>query len=259
MSRQVVVLGMHRSYTSLLSGWLHINGVPMYDPTGPIPPHHEDPEIVDMHNAFLASNGMDWMNAHAPFTDHDHHFRDHAQQILQRRNSSYTTWGWKDPRTCVVYDFLWKPILPEAKLIIIYRDPAEVVESLFVRKILKRRHHLYVPDIIYGWHLRRHRAQYDLPYLICWNYYNQNLVRLAQAADPETVLVINAKELSAKEEALRQKLRTDWEIDFGTLPLSQLFQESTLERKPKPAIDVSSVVWQEAMQIYETLHSLRNI
>lgn len=42
-------------------------------------------------------------------------------------------WGWKDPRSILFID-LWKKIFPGAKILILYRNPIDVAESLRRRK-----------------------------------------------------------------------------------------------------------------------------
>lgn len=47
-------------------------------------------------------------------------------------NASQTAWGWKDPRTTLFLDF-WSRIVPNAYYVIVYREPTEVIESLYRR------------------------------------------------------------------------------------------------------------------------------
>ena len=45
-------------------------------------------------------------------------------------------WGWKDPRNTFTID-IWKEIFPEAKIIHIYRNPVDVINSLIKRETSK--------------------------------------------------------------------------------------------------------------------------
>jgi hypothetical protein len=57
--------------------------------------------------------------------------RNEAQAILAT-NARNSAWGWKDPRTTLFLDF-WKSLVPDARFVFMYREPGEVIESLFRR------------------------------------------------------------------------------------------------------------------------------
>jgi hypothetical protein len=44
-------------------------------------------------------------------------------KLVERQQSRYDNWGFKDPRSVVTYP-LWREILPQHRVIAIYRDPA---------------------------------------------------------------------------------------------------------------------------------------
>ncbi|MCL2923050.1 MAG: sulfotransferase [Trichodesmium sp. MAG_R04] len=54
---------------------------------------------------------------------------DFIKEIIVK-NSISGNWGWKEPRTTLFLDF-WSHLLPNAKFILIYRSPWEVVDSLY--------------------------------------------------------------------------------------------------------------------------------
>lgn len=51
--------------------------------------------------------------------------RRRMRQIIRENNQRYLDWGFKDPRTSLVYE-LWKEELPEHKIIVVYRSLDEV-------------------------------------------------------------------------------------------------------------------------------------
>lgn len=257
MSQQVIVLGMHRSYTTLLASWLHDNGILMFDPKISTPRYHEDPEIFNLHEEFLRSQGMNWMNARAPFVDPSHAFRNRCYQLWQDRNQQAALWGWKDPRTCILYEFLWESFSQSAKFIIVYRDPSEVVESLLVRKIKKRRHALLVPDVIYQWHLRRHRIQYDSAHLVCWNYYNRCLLEILKHKNPNDYLVLDAHTLVSNEKKIYHRLTETWQMPLSGKSLSAMVQPMTIRHTPNLQ-NLDSLIHQETTQILKALQKLQS-
>jgi len=125
-----VVLGMHKSGTTLVSQLLHHSGINMgenleqglsYDQGN----QYERESTWRLNEDILDAHTRVSIDIHQPgslqLTPAQQQCRD---EIIATCNSRYADWGFKDPRTCLVYP-LWAEALPEHKLIIVYRDPAE--------------------------------------------------------------------------------------------------------------------------------------
>jgi len=56
-----------------------------------------------------------------------------ARELAEVRNSKYPVWGWKDPRT-VFFLEQWKEIIPDMKVLLIWRPCLETTYSLMRRK-----------------------------------------------------------------------------------------------------------------------------
>lgn len=135
----VVVLGMHRSGTSLVAGIVRKLGVHMGEellpanrsnPTG----HHEARDIVRLNNEILRHNGGTW---HAPPEPEKikcsaARFRQKIRHLVLRRNLRYPKWGWKDPRTVLTLE-LYLPHLTTPRIIVCRRDCEQVARSLSAR------------------------------------------------------------------------------------------------------------------------------
>jgi hypothetical protein len=94
------------------------------------------------------------------------------RRIISECSQAYAHWGFKDPRTCLVYP-LWATELPEHKLIIIYRDPTEPWPRYRPRHIRNRYREPYL-----AW-----------KYLQSWCEHNLNILTyLRQTAQPYIVL-----------------------------------------------------------------------
>jgi hypothetical protein len=142
--RPLIVLGMHRSGTSALTGLLNLLGLYVGDLLLPPSPETnpkgfwEHAGIVDMHNRLLAELGSSWHDERnlpddwwsQPVAEP---FRRELAEILRRDFAPGSAWIVKDPRLCRLLP-LWRPLFetewgqPDA--VVILRDPAEVARSL---------------------------------------------------------------------------------------------------------------------------------
>ncbi len=126
-----VVLGMHKSGTTLVSQLLHRSGVPMLDAAdqeaGYDDGHKfEDAEFRTINSTLLGSAGRYSLEIPLPDAlDWSPELEDRARELIRERQASSKTWGFKDPRTTLTYPF-WRTVLPEHRLLGVYRSPFEV-------------------------------------------------------------------------------------------------------------------------------------
>ena len=128
----VVVLGMHRSGTSCLTGSLEEAGLALgqvdrkrhTNPKG----NRESLSIMDLNNAVLTANDAAWDR---PPEGVCHWSADQMawRDRLIAEYSEYTLWGFKDPRTLLVLEG-WLQGLPSARLVGTFRHPLSVAQSL---------------------------------------------------------------------------------------------------------------------------------
>ncbi len=147
----IIVTGMHRSGTSVLSEMLEVLGVFMGDKK------QEDNESVfflTLNEWLLAQMNASWDNPYnIRFLDGElrnamqaaiEYFlsgperafflgKDRAQVVSSVRLYE-GKWGWKDPRNTLLID-VWKTIFPDARILNIYRNPVDVAASLRRRKL----------------------------------------------------------------------------------------------------------------------------
>jgi len=136
----VIIIGMHRSGTTMLTNLLHDYGVFM---GSQMEQNSEAIGFLKINESLLRSSNASWSN---PLSYQHNKFN--AEDILNILNKksfikTYSggnenlfqdnLWGWKDPRNTLTIE-LWKEIFPDARIIHIYRNPIDVANSLMVRE-----------------------------------------------------------------------------------------------------------------------------
>jgi hypothetical protein len=134
-----VVLGMHKSGTTLLAQILHESGVEMVDAAGggrdggdaidlsyDTGIKYERQSVLHLNLEILKAPDYTVLDVVAP----DPLVATPAQlermrEIVRTCQKRGGDWGFKDPRTSLTYP-LWADVLPEHRLVAIYRDPSEI-------------------------------------------------------------------------------------------------------------------------------------
>ncbi len=138
----VVILGMHKSGTTLVSRILHESGISMgrFDPKIGYDQgnHYEREECNDLNRRLLGTPaGRSFEVVHRPRPPYPAELEAEAKRLTASLNARHDTWGFKDPRTCLTFDF-WKKHLPDARIILVFRDPSEVWQHHLHPRLLKR-------------------------------------------------------------------------------------------------------------------------
>ena len=144
-----LVLGMHRSGTSLVSGLLHQSGIIMGTPDNFLPkPNKENPkgffenfDFRQINDRFLESAGYivkDWNREFDPRSINllkRIKIQRQMQKILLEYAQKYYKWGWKDPRQMLTCSQWYKALKAtkldrKLKVIFVYRNPLSVAVSM---------------------------------------------------------------------------------------------------------------------------------
>ncbi|OGW38362.1 MAG: hypothetical protein A2Y97_14385 [Nitrospirae bacterium RBG_13_39_12] len=132
--RAILILGMHRSGTSCLTGLLEQAGVflgnvsrkNLYNLKG----NHENPRIMNLHDELLKRKGGSWQEP-PEVVVWPKDLKKIRDEII-RDYAGKTCWGFKDPRTLLVLEG-WMEVILSLQLVGIYRHPLLVAESLLRR------------------------------------------------------------------------------------------------------------------------------
>ncbi len=142
----VIILGMHRSGTSMISELLDELGLFVGQQ---LQDDHESTFFLDLNDQIMnrVSAAWDWPKPVLDFLACEQAVRMTAEALsadlssrrikgFMKRFSLETfdkPWGWKDPRTVFTLP-LWLKLFPDAKLIYIVRNGIDVAKSLLVRE-----------------------------------------------------------------------------------------------------------------------------
>lgn len=130
--RCVLILGMHRSGTSMLAGTLaaaglHLGAV-LDTPFALNPTGLQEPEVlIRMHEHLLEANGGAWHDPPARVVWGPLHRA--VRDLFIEARGGRPLWGFKEPRTLLVAEG-WLGALPGWTAVGIFRHPAEVAASL---------------------------------------------------------------------------------------------------------------------------------
>jgi len=181
----VVVLGMHRSGTSLLSGMLEIAGVPMADDAlhrGPANPtgYRERREIVELHDQILARIGRPVGSPLHPMplpigwsgSREVQHISETLKEFVQAQLAQHQNlWGFKDPRTARLMP-LWTSLFDELgvepRYVWAMRAPVASARSMALKNKRARP-------------MTQHFAE------LIWAAYNVDIYRALRGTDPIVV------------------------------------------------------------------------
>ena len=133
--RCVMILGMHRSGTSMLAGTLRQAGLDLgrvYDtPFALNPTGLQEPEaLIHMHENLLEANGGAWHDPPERVVWGKLHRA--VRDLFIESRAGRPLWGFKEPRTLLVAEG-WIEALPDWTAVGIFRHPAEVAASIAAR------------------------------------------------------------------------------------------------------------------------------
>lgn len=207
-SAPLIVLGMHRSGTSLVSHWLRDSGVFLGDELYGASPfnlggYFEDVAFIRLHEALLLDLGqhpsghelpLDRQKAPTP------EMAMHLGAFIDARRRE-TAWGWKDPRSCLLLD-LYREACPDARYLVVIRDFTLIVHSLVRREraLQSRWARLARGKVLRSALYRHHEFRFTDHYLqVVSRYFTALIAHLSICPDRCVVLDLDRFKASADE------------------------------------------------------------
>jgi len=220
--RVVVVLGMHRSGTSVLARGLQVLGVELGQNLMPALPanpkgYWEDRDIYNLNERILAALSRNWRSpgliddsvwnssALEPFVSE-------AKQLLDSRFGKFELWGFKDPRTCLLLPF-WQPVFRELGLeagyVISLRNPLSVAGSLWARDAMVEElsYLLWLQHLVAAFKYTENQRRLVVDYDELLKAPHRQICRIAKALGLPAPISTDAALLSYASEFLAADLR----------------------------------------------------
>lgn len=252
LTQELIVAGFHRSGTSLVAQVLHRAGLFLGDdligamPSNPFG-HFEDRRVVQMHDGILADNGRNWQ-VDEPFIPVITPRRwQEMESIVTGRRVAHSLWGFKDPRVCLFLPH-WTAVMPDAKVVGIFRHPADTTRSLQRRHMREWVEGVGPEDV--------HRRFFEVPDLglKMWLLYNGLLVRYLEDHPESSILV--PFEAVTDGIPIVEELRSRWGMRLGEVDTLGVFDPAvTSERRWRPIVHDEALV-DDAIALWKRLTEL---
>lgn len=211
-----MILGMHRSGTSFLTGSLQQAGLELgkhnsWNPYN-LKGNRENTDIVDLHEAVLASRGHSWDSPPAGKLVWSDAHVSRARSII-RGYDGMPRWGFKDPRTLLVIDG-WKSLVPTIDFVGIFRHPDAVARSLAARGGMSREKALLLWEN-YNRRLLELHARHPFP-ILCFDH--PEAILLEKLNNVASALGLDSSPATRGERAFFSAGLKHHEASDGTLP-----------------------------------------
>lgn len=206
----IVIVGMHRSGTSLTARWLNECGLIlgenlMAGGVGNPDGHYEDMDFHDFHEKVF--NSLDILYGGLALTPEiklNDSFRDELKLLVDEKNKINTHWGWKEPRTCLFLNY-YNDYLENPCYLILYRSANQVVNSLWKRYAESN-------DIQLSLNELREEIHKDTVagFIDAYIEYNEAILKFVETLDQDQYRVQKSLDLISSDEDI-----ISWLNDFG--------------------------------------------
>lgn len=270
-NKVLIIAGMHRSGTSLITQWLYRCGLHVGDKLlgkgiGNDDGHYEDLEFYSFHRNLLKSKNLPDSgfieNSATGMTEND---KSNALKLIARKNNNHKEWGWKDPRTCL---FLpdYHELIPEANYIIVYRDFHSTVSSLISRmhKVIHNDDKSVEKKSFFSqlWKKRIIKKEMEelceantTPFLKIWILYNQEILKFIDTIPKEKFMVLNYESLLQHDNKIFSRIRNNWNFPLSYVNFFDVYKPALISEELDLKCFVNKNLYEEACNIEQKLKS----
>ena len=237
-SSPLIIVGMHRSKTSLTASWVHFMGLNLGNNLigpgiGNDKGHFEDMDFHDFHESVFRNHGIEYAALKFPI-DFELSNGEHERlvDLINSKKKNNIQWGWKEPRTSLFLDHYHNE-LPAAKYIILYRPCNEVVDSLLRRDVNKEIKKYAEKNIIHQLKYEIRKRSYGKlivknnidNYIRIWAAYNRKIKDLINMIDPSDYMLLDQSSLINSDNNIFDKL-IQWGYNLEYVPISKIIDKS---------------------------------
>jgi hypothetical protein len=234
----VIIIGMHRSGTTVLSNYLDEIGMFM-GKKDDRDINNESRFFIRINNWLLRHYHSEWDNVNTYINrieglKIDSYIKNDVKNYLLSVNSikywGYSfmnptrfegLWGWKDPRTTVTLD-LWLEIFPNLKIIFMVRNPIDVAISLKKREeeFLRQKNKLGIRNRMKKYFLKGNNiyqmspACLDLEYGVSlWEEYNRAFLMYSKKVPKDRIFTLKYEDFLLKPKETLKNINQFLEIE----------------------------------------------
>ena len=256
-NRTLIIAGMHRSGTSLITHWLNECGLHLGESflgpgLGNTEGHYEDIEFLKLHEEILSDNKLPSTGlTEAHNIELSLYHKEKLKSVIKVKNKLYQQWGWKDPRTCLFLD-TYKELIPDARYLIIIRDYKAVVSSLlrrdfqgFEKKYMSRSYlkRLYWIKYQRKSRLRELYTQWAEHYLKVWIAYNEEILKNVQNLPKHAYVMLNYSMLKSNDESVCSYLNKRWNLSLKYFKFREVYKEKLISEQ----VDTDSYIFNKSL------------
>ena len=239
----LIITGMHRSTTSLITQWLQRCGLFIGErfigcyPAN-IQGQVEDFDFLKMHEHLLEKRHYSTTGlTDRPIPQLTDEEVEDLKALVERRNKEHQQWGWKDARTCLFLD-VYERILPFAFYLVIVRDYTATINSMVMLQQQVDREKLQSKKGLSRlmWKLfkmKRLKKPFEVhteKFLKIWIYYYKTILRHVRLLPEEQYMFVHYRQLVYNDAELFKKLTLDWHFSLHYSPFARVFKKELLHR-----------------------------
>lgn len=244
-NKVVIILGMHRSGTSLTAQWLSKCGLNIGDnlmgaSDSNRDGHFEDLDFHDLHEEIFQAHDIPYGGLeNIENISLSKEERRKIKSLVGKKNKKYHQWGWKEPRTCLFIDEYIR-LIPHVKIIVVLRDFNAVINSLINRATKQLRGtilnsgrmgklRLIIYDLTQGKELNKRLAK---KYSKTTILYYKKIIEALNKKDKHDIVSIRFDKLFKADALVMEKL-VEWQIYIVPVKIESLMKKNYVISKDR--------------------------
>lgn len=241
-NKVLIVAGMHRSGTSVVSQWLYKCGLHMgEDLLGPgignTEGHFEDTDFLSFHEEILRQQQLPESGLIETYPLEISSFdKQRLKNLIEYKNYKNCEWGWKDPRTCLLLQ-VYEELIPEARYLVVIRDYQSSVSSLINRilKDLDKKERNFIDRYIWKKvriHFRKKKLykRFTEHFVKVWITYNKAILHHIHKLPATKYLVIDYKMLEMNDKQVFFHLKEKWNFNLTHFDFKKVYKKKLMNK-----------------------------